>query len=120
MRVVVFFCALMFATSSAAADFAVAVRTAAGRPVADAVVTVYPVSGTAPVSQARFDWPMRMVQQNLQFKPFVLVVPEGATVAFPNLDNVRHHVYSFSPAHPFELKLYGHDETRTVRSFCSR
>jgi len=28
---------------------------------------------------------------------------------------VRHHVYSFSAAKPFELKLYGRDETRKVR-----
>ncbi len=39
----------------------------------------------------------------------------GAEVDFPNLDNVRHHVYSFSAPHPFELKLYGRDETRIVR-----
>ena len=56
-----------------------------------------------------------MAQQNLQFDPFVLVAPVGATVAFPNRDAVRHQVYSFSPAHPFELKLYGRDETRTIR-----
>jgi hypothetical protein len=42
-------------------------------------------------------------------------VPQGATVGFPNLDAVRHHVYSFSSAHTFELRLYGRDETRTVR-----
>jgi plastocyanin len=115
MRVLAFVFALMFATSSAAAELSVVVRTAAGRPVADAVVTLYPASGTPPVSEARFGWPMKMVQQNLQFSPFVLIAPAGATVAFPNLDSVRHHVYSFSPIHPFELKLYGRDETRTVR-----
>jgi plastocyanin len=115
MRFLAFVCALMFATASAAADLSVVVRTGAGRPIADAVVTIYPATGTPPASQARFGWPMRMVQQNLQFSPFVLVAPAGATVAFPNLDSVRHHVYSFSLAHPFELKLYGRDETRTVR-----
>jgi len=31
------------------------------------------------------------------------------------LDDVRHQVYSFSPAGPFELRLYGHDESRTVQ-----
>jgi plastocyanin len=62
-----------------------------------------------------FSWPMRMQQQHLAFSPFVLVAPVGSTVAFPNLDKVRHNVYSFSPAHPFELKLYGSDETRSVR-----
>ena len=115
MRVLAVLCALMFPMASSAADFSVSVRTSAGRPVPDAVVTLYP-SGSAPaMSEAHFDWPMRMVQQHLQFSPFVLIAPAGATVAFPNLDNVRHHVYSFSLARPFELRLYGREETRTVR-----
>jgi plastocyanin len=114
MRILAFLCAFMFATTSAAADVFVSVR-AGGLPVANAVVTLYPASGAAALADARFNWPMQMVQQHLQFSPFVLVVPQGATVAFPNLDTVRHHVYSFSPAHRFELRLYGRDETRTVR-----
>ena len=36
----------------------------------------------------------------------VTVVTVGTAVAFPNRDTVRHHVYSFSPAKRFELKLY--------------
>jgi plastocyanin len=115
MRGLIFLCALMFATNAAAADLVVSLRTAGGKPVSDAVVTLYPASGTPPVSQAHFDWPMRMAQQHLQFTPFVLIVPVGAVVAFPNMDAVRHHVYSFSPVKRFELKLYGRDETRTVR-----
>jgi hypothetical protein len=51
----------------------------------------------------------------MQFRPFVLIVPAGMEVAFPNHDPFQHHVYSFSPAKTFELKLYGHDETRRVR-----
>ena len=47
-----------------------------------------------------------MTQQNRQFAPRALVVQAGTSVHFPNLDTVRHHVYSFSPAKPFELKLY--------------
>ena len=115
MRILDFLCAMTVATASAAADLTVVVRTGAGRPVADAVVSLYPAAGTPPASQVHFDWPMRMVQQHLQFSPFVLIAPVGASVAFPNLDAVRHHVYSFSASHPFELKLYGRDETRTVR-----
>jgi len=94
-----------------AGDVAVVLRNGQGKPIADAVVTIAaPHSG--PI---RFAWPYRMAQQNLQFDPFVLVVPVGADVDFPNLDTVRHHVYSFSPAKTFELKLYGRDETRVVR-----
>lgn len=33
-------------------------------------------------------------------------LPPRWLVSFPNKDNVRHHVYSFSPARSFELPLY--------------
>jgi plastocyanin len=103
---------LALATPAAAADFSVTVKNAAGQPVKDAVVTLTPAAGVhGPI---KFDWPMQMAQQNLQFNPFVLIVPVGADVSFPNRDSVRHHVYSFSPAKRFELKLYGKDETRSV------
>ena len=55
-----------------------------------------------------------MAQKNIQFVPHVLIVPVGASVSFPNRDKVRHHVYSFSKAKKFDLKLYGRDETRSV------
>jgi hypothetical protein len=55
-----------------------------------------------------------MVQQFQQFDPFVLPVQVGTVVEFPNRDPFRHHVYSFSPAKPFELKLYGGNQTETV------
>ncbi|MEO6376651.1 MAG: methylamine utilization protein [Caulobacteraceae bacterium] len=84
----------------------------AGKPVRDAVVSVYPDGGPA---ATRPSGAYRVVQQNLQFDPFVLVVPVGAEVSFPNRDAVRHHVYSFSPANKFELRLYGKDETRKVK-----
>src|SRR5579872_6506196 len=93
-----------------AGDVLVSVKTPQGRPISDAVVTI-----AAPHAGAiRFAWPYRMAQQNMQFDPFVLIVPVGADVAFPNLDKVRHHVYSFAPAKTFELKLYGQDQTRVV------
>ena len=102
--------AALVAPCARAADLQVSLHDAKGRPVRDAVVTYYPQGGSGPV---RIEGPYRMAQQNLQFDPFVLVVPQGATVAFPNHDTVRHQVYSFSPAHPFELKLYGRDQART-------
>jgi plastocyanin len=109
-RLVALLIALLIPMRSLAGDVAVSVRTPQGRPVADAVVTIAaPHSG--PI---RFAWPYRVAQQNLQFNPFVLIVPVGADVQFPNLDKVRHHVYSFSAAKTFELKLYGRDETRVV------
>jgi Plastocyanin len=37
-------------------------------------------------------------QRDKQFIPYVTAVQVGTPVIFPNSDNIRHHVYSFSPA----------------------
>jgi plastocyanin len=83
-----------------------------GRPVRDAVVSVSPTGKSGPAKA--LEAPV-MRQQNIQFAPGTLVVPVGTTVSFPNFDKVRHHVYSFSKAKKFELKLYGRDQSRSVR-----
>ena len=56
-----------------------------------------------------------MSQRNIQFHPFLTIIPVGADVSFPNFDSTKHHVYSFSPAKRFELKLFAKDQSRTVR-----
>jgi plastocyanin len=112
-RLVLFALSLICGSSAAAADLSVAVISSAGKPVPDAVVTLVPAAG-APKRPIKFPWPYRVEQRDMQFQPFVLIVPSGALVSFPNRDPVRHHVYSFSPAKRFELKLYGKDETRSV------
>jgi len=104
--------ALGLAAPAWAGDLSVVLTTAAGKPVPNAVVMVHPAGG---VRAPRPTGGYRMVQKDMRFDPFVLIAPVGAEVAFPNLDPVRHHVYSFSPAKTFELKLYGRDETRHVR-----
>ncbi|RHW75092.1 methylamine utilization protein [Colwellia sp. RSH04] len=50
--------------------------------------------------------PLIMDQVNKSFVPEVLIVPQHSAVAFPNSDDIRHHVYSFSSTKTFELKLY--------------
>ena len=108
------FCALAFAgvaTPLAAAPLNVRVVDASGRPVRDAVVTLYPAGSARPAhASGRYV----VAQQNLQFRPFLTVVPVGADVSFPNLDPTKHHVYSFSIAKRFELKLFAKDQSRTV------
>ena len=47
-----------------------------------------------------------VAQAERRFVPAVSVVTVGTAVTFPNRDTVRHHVYSFSPAKRFEIKLY--------------
>jgi plastocyanin len=97
----------------AAAPLAVRVSDASGRPARDAVVTVYPGAGAArsPRGGGRFV----VSQKDLQFHPFLTIVPVGADVSFPNFDSTKHHVYSFSAAKRFELKLFAKDQSRTVR-----
>ena len=115
MRLLAFLLAVCcFALPASAAELSVSLATAAGRPVANAVVMVRP-QGFVPRGPIRFPWPYRVAQRDMQFEPFVLIVPVGAEVGFPNLDPFKHHVYSFSPAKTFELKLYGRDETRSVK-----
>ncbi|KQY27328.1 plastocyanin/azurin family domain protein [Caulobacter sp. Root487D2Y] len=110
----ILFVATILTGSARAADLTVSVRGPDGKPVSDAVVTVYP-NGQPTRGPIKFDWPYRVAQRNIQFTPFVLIVPAGAEVSFPNLDKVRHHVYSFSDGNKFELKLYGREESRSVR-----
>ena len=96
----------------AAAPLNVRVVDASGHPVRDAVVTLYPAAGVARPAHAGGRYVV--AQQNLQFRPFLTVVPVGADVSFPNLDPTKHHVYSFSAAKKFELKLFARDQSRTV------
>jgi hypothetical protein len=80
-------------------------------PVRDAVVTLYPAGSAA--RAARPGGRFVVSQKNVQFHPFLTIVPVGADVSFPNLDPTKHHVYSFSPAKRFELKLFAKDQSRT-------
>jgi len=96
----------------AAVPLSVRVVDASGRPVRDAVVTLYPAGQAA--RPARGNGRFVVAQQNLQFRPFLTIVPVGADVSFPNFDPTKHHVYSFSSAKKFELKLFARDQSRTV------
>src|SRR5690348_3197035 len=107
-----FAAAMALASVAGAAPLSVRVVDSAGRPVRDAVVTLYPAGQARP---ARVAGRYVVSQQNLQFHPFVTIVPAGADVSFPNFDDTRHHVYSFSPAKKFELKLFARDQSRTIQ-----
>lgn len=93
----------LLCSSAMAATVQVEVSDAEGRPLPDAVVFLESPEArklAKPLAE------VEMVQEGRQFVPAVLVVPTGTAVMFPNRDKVRHHVYSFSPAKKFELKLY--------------
>ena len=97
--------------AAAPASLRVQVVDADGLPVRDAVVELR--SAKLPQGPIQFPWKMGMAQKNQQFTPGTLIVARGSTVAFPNLDTVRHSIYSFSKVARFEIDLYGRDQTRT-------
>jgi plastocyanin len=111
-RISLFAAALGLAAPLAAAPLTVRVVDASGRPVRDAVVTLYPAGAAARPAHAGGRYVIS--QQNMQFHPFLTIVPVGSDVSFPNFDNTKHHVYSFSPAKKFELKLFAKDQSRIV------
>jgi len=76
---------------------------AAGNPLTDAVVMLEPVGARLPVKPLQG---AQIVQHDLQFDPPLTVVTTGTAVMFPNQDTVKHHVYSYSPAKTFQIKLY--------------
>jgi len=77
------------------------------QPVADAAVFLTPSGDTAHAGDADPGHASAIMDQiGYQFVPRVLIVRTGTEVAFPNSDNVLHHVYSFSEAKRFELPLY--------------
>lgn len=113
MRNILFALALAGAASPlSAAPLTVRVADASGRPVHDAVVTLYPAGNAA--RPARPVGRVVVSQKDLKFHPFLTIVPVGADVSFPNLDPTKHHVYSFSAAKKFELRLFAKDQSRTV------
>ncbi|MBS1239782.1 MAG: methylamine utilization protein [Proteobacteria bacterium] len=102
--------AFLLSSAAHAADLTVSVFDESNRPVADAVVILDAPSAAKPRPTT-----FTINQKDMQFLPFVLVIPVGSTVNFGNLDPFRHHVYSFSPARKFELRLFGQGEVRPVK-----
>lgn len=99
-----------FTALTYAGELTVDVLDTAGAPIENAVVYVEPENkGSLPIAPAIIE------QRGKQFNPLVSVVQTGTDITFPNFDSVRHHVYSFSPAKTFELKLYSGVPSNPVR-----
>jgi plastocyanin len=110
-RITLSLLAVLCALPACAASIDAQVRDAAGAPLADAVVYAVPASG--PV-EARSGRTAQVEQIDREFVPYVTAVQTGTSVAFPNRDPILHHVYSFSPAKPFEIKLYSGKAPREI------
>ena len=94
--------ASVFMNVSQAASLALTISDAQGQPLADVVAAVYP---DKEINYNQMPTAI-MDQRNKMFDPKVLAIRVNTQVRFPNSDDVRHHVYSFSPAKKFELRLY--------------
>jgi plastocyanin len=94
-----------------AAELQVTVLSSQGAPVAGMVAEAVPA---APQTAPRQPAHAVMDQHNLMFMPDTLAIRTGTEVEFPNSDNVRHQVYSFSPAKNFQLSLYDSKQHASV------
>ena len=94
--------ALGISSPIAAATIDARVTDTRGNGVTDAVVYAISAGRTLPLAKRT----AVMDQKNRMFIPHVLPVQVGTSVRFPNSDDIRHQVYSFSPAKTFQLPLY--------------
>jgi plastocyanin len=94
---------LCAAGACAAARIDLQVQDADGKPLAGAVAFVESAASRA---AAKPVLGVEVEQADKQFTQRVSVVTVGSQILFPNRDKVRHHVYSFSMAKTFEIKLY--------------
>jgi plastocyanin len=80
-------------------------------PLADAVASLTPLDFAPPAPHM----PDAVIaQENKEYDPYVTVLQAGTEAAFPNRDNVQHHLYSVSKAKRFEKPLYASGDSETV------
>lgn len=118
MQALKLFLALLASTVLAALSAAAVARTVSGqvlgedgKPIAQAVVFVQEPAALPPAASAA---PAIMDQFNKTFVPEMLPIAVGTQVGFPNRDQIRHHVYSFSRPKRFELPLYKGEDAPPV------
>ncbi len=83
-----------------AAELHISVKNTQQHPVENAVVYVNEELSTLSTATSLID------QLDKEFIPYVTVIQKGTSINFPNNDNIRHQVYSFSKAKQFEIPLY--------------
>lgn len=110
----IIFTALCFFSTFSVASFKIKVVNQEGEPLANTVIAI--ANSQSSLSQTPSDNSNYAImdQVNKQFLPTVLVINKGEKVLFPNSDNIRHHVYSFSKPKPFEIKLYKGHSTQPI------
>lgn len=105
------FASSLFSFSASAGTLEVFFADDDGKPVADVVIEI--ISPVIPVPED-WDYSGTMDQVDKEFMDNVITVLAGSYVAFPNSDDIQHHVYSFSDNNTFELPLYSGNEAEPV------
>lgn len=82
-----------------------------GKPVSGAVIAIGLASQLPNSTQTT----AIMDQIDYQFVPKTLVINTQQWVDFPNSDDVRHHVYSFSATKPFEIRMFTGSEAPPIQ-----
>lgn len=113
------FCVSLWISSAQAYQLTVVDQT--GAPLANAVVELQASPQLTSIEVTSIETasiettPFIMDQIDKAFVPHVLMIPKNGLVEFPNSDNIRHHVYSFSKPKPFELRLYSGKPEAPIR-----
>ena len=105
---IIAFVVLLYAQNSLAKTIELKIIDSNGLPVPNAVVSVPSVSAQKQTQIKIMD------QVDKQFLPYVLTTQKGQAVDFPNSDDIRHHVYSFSQPNQFEIKLFSGSEAQPI------
>ena len=106
----IFIISLLIPYSVYSASISITIKSESGSFVKDAVATLTPNKKQKIKSNKTYI----IDQINKTYVPHVKIIPVGSKISFPNKDNIRHHVYSFSDAHKFELPLYEGTPTNPI------
>lgn len=106
---IVFITSLVFSLSLGmistlpAAELQTTVTTPDGDKVEDAVVYAVPKGGSQSSKSRKT---IVIDQVDKEFVSHVTAIRTGTAISFPNKDQIRHHVYSFSSTKQFDIPLY--------------
>ena len=112
MKSLVLLSFLLLSSSLYAIEARVLIQDKQQAPMENVVVIIEPQGVTLPISEGKV---AQIDQVNREFVPHVQLVQTNTEVSFPNFDDIRHHVYSFSDAKRFELPLYKGTPSDPVR-----
>lgn len=107
--------ALACAATAHAAMLKVQINDDKGSPVGDAVVTVLAQNAAEKTPDRRAPPATKTIDQKREtFIPYIEIFRPGDKVLFRNSDQMRHHVYTFSPLKPFEFVLVPGESSKPI------